>query len=98
MCLKVQELEEKSNSEKILTECPDIKWHFIGHLQTNKAKKVAAVPSLHVIETVDSIKLAEMLNSYALSKEKFLNIMIQVNTSLEERKKILSFYRKLLKK
>lgn len=36
----VQELEEKSQSEQILNSCPDIKWHFIGHLQSNKAKKV----------------------------------------------------------
>lgn len=37
----VQELEEKANSEVIKTNCPEIKWHFIGHLQSNKAKKVA---------------------------------------------------------
>lgn len=42
MFIKVQELEEKANSEKILAQCPDIKWHFIGHLQSNKAKKVAS--------------------------------------------------------
>ena len=37
----VQELEEKAQSELIQTECPEIKWHLIGHLQSNKAKKVA---------------------------------------------------------
>lgn len=36
----VQELEEKSRSEQILRQCPDIKWHFIGHLQSNKVNKV----------------------------------------------------------
>ena len=39
--LQVQELEEKANSEQIRSHCPDIKWNFIGHLQSNKAKKVA---------------------------------------------------------
>lgn len=39
----VQELEEKSQSEQILNSCPDIKWHFIGHLQSNKAKKVLSM-------------------------------------------------------
>ena len=34
---KLQELEEKSNSPSILQNCPDIAWHFIGHLQSNKA-------------------------------------------------------------
>lgn len=36
----VQELEEKSKNEQILNQCPDIKWHFIGHLQSNKINKV----------------------------------------------------------
>ena len=40
----------------------DIMWHFIGHLQTNKVKKVVAVPNLALVETVDSQKLAMKLN------------------------------------
>ena len=40
---------------RILQLPQDIKWHFIGHLQTNKIKQVL-VPNLHVLETVDSIK------------------------------------------
>lgn len=82
----VQELEEKSQSELIKTQCPDIKWHFIGHLQTNKAKKVAGLPNLFVIETVDSIKLADLLNNAMSSSDKTLNIMIQINTSHEAQK------------
>lgn len=41
----------------------DIKWHFIGHIQTNKLKKLATVPNLYLVETVDSEKLAKKLNS-----------------------------------
>lgn len=42
----------------------DIKWHFIGHLQSNKCKKlVTGVPSLYMVESVDSTKLANKLNT-----------------------------------
>jgi len=41
----------------------DVKWHFIGHLQSNKVKKlVTAVPHLAIFEAVDSVKLAQKLN------------------------------------
>jgi len=42
MLIKFQELEEKAQSEDILKNCPEIKWHFIGHLQSNKAKKLTS--------------------------------------------------------
>ncbi|KAL4231828.1 hypothetical protein ACF0H5_009404 [Mactra antiquata] len=38
----VVELEEKSKSEAIIDQCSDIRWHFIGHLQRNKANKIAS--------------------------------------------------------
>ena len=41
----------------------DISWHFIGHLQSNKIKKLlTSVPNLAMIETVDTVKLAGKLN------------------------------------
>ncbi|KAJ8982838.1 hypothetical protein NQ317_014227 [Molorchus minor] len=85
----VQELEEKANSPEILERCKDIKWHFIGHLQTNKASKLLAIPNLYLVETVDSKKLAMNLNknwpNFGPPDSK-LNIMLQVNTSGEEEK------------
>ncbi|KAG3110265.1 hypothetical protein PI125_g10162 [Phytophthora idaei] len=66
----------------------DIKWHYIGHVQSNKAKPlVRDVPNLFVVETVDSIKIANALNkaSSEFRTEK-LNVMVQVNTSEEEQK------------
>lgn len=39
----VQELVEKSQHPEILSQCPDIKWHLIGHLQSNKINKVVAL-------------------------------------------------------
>lgn len=83
----VQELEEKANNPIILERCKDIKWHFIGHLQSNKISKVLAVPNLYLIETVHKEKLATHLNN---NWPKFgppdtkLRVMIQVNTSGED--------------
>lgn len=63
----IQELEEKSNSSEILEKCPDMKFHFIGHLQSNKVNKILKVRNLHMLETVDSIKLANLIDR-ALAK------------------------------
>ena len=58
----IQELETKSNSEEILSQCSEIKFHFIGHLQSNKVNKLLKVKNLHMIETVDSKKLADLID------------------------------------
>ncbi|KAI9907756.1 hypothetical protein PsorP6_016383 [Peronosclerospora sorghi] len=66
----------------------DIKWHYIGHVQSNKAKVlVRDVPNLFLVETVDSVKIANALNkaSGEFRTEK-LNVMVQVNTSGEAQK------------
>mmetsp|Transcript_53483 Transcript_53483/g.68636 ORF Transcript_53483/g.68636 Transcript_53483/m.68636 type:complete len:261 (-) Transcript_53483:163-945(-) len=82
----IQELCDKS------PQLPsDIQWHFIGHLQTNKVKKLlTSVPNLSVVETVDSLKLAKKLNSVCETvygdEPKLLSIYCQVNTSSEESK------------
>ncbi|KRX47414.1 Proline synthase co-transcribed bacterial -like protein [Trichinella britovi] len=88
----VQELIEKANDEQLLVACPDIRWHFIGHLQLNKVRKlIENVPNLHVVETVDSVKLAETLNRVARGRVDQtllgkINVMLQVNTSGEIQK------------
>lgn len=83
----IQELVEKSTSHEILQHCPDISWHFIGHLQSNKVSKLVSVPNLFMVETVDSQKLATALNKgWAQSSPTPLSVMIQVNTSGEEKK------------
>lgn len=83
----VQELEEKSSNSVILEKCKEIRWHFIGHLQSNKINKVLCLPNIYMIETVDSQKLASQLNKnwpkFGPSGSK-LNIMIQINTSGED--------------
>lgn len=65
----------------------DIQWHFIGHLQTNKCKTVAAIPNLYVVETIDSIKKADALDKAASAlRSEPLRVFVQVNTSREEAK------------
>ncbi|MFH0786773.1 MAG: YggS family pyridoxal phosphate-dependent enzyme [Pseudomonadota bacterium] len=59
-------------------------WHFIGHLQSNKAKQ--ALNLFSMIETVDSLKLARELNRQALQAGKTLEILLQVNEAGEESK------------
>lgn len=73
---------------KILEKCPDIKWHFIGHIQRNKVSKVLSIPGLYIIETIDSEKLANAVNDgwKKLNKDGKLKIMVQVNTSNEKGK------------
>jgi len=76
----IQEAREKFNT---LSAYP-VSWHFIGHLQTNKAKY--AVRLFDLIHSVDSLKLARELNKFAGKIDKAQNILIQVNIGKEETK------------
>ncbi|KAF9484799.1 hypothetical protein BDN70DRAFT_872045 [Pholiota conissans] len=73
----VQELEEKA---QVLPA--DIRWHFIGTLQSNKAKTLAAIPNLWSVQTLGSVKAANALEK-ALPADRTLRVLIQVNTSGE---------------
>jgi pyridoxal phosphate enzyme (YggS family) len=81
----VQEAREKINS---LMAYPEVNWHFIGHLQSNKAKY--AVRLFDLIHSVDSFKLARELNKQALKIGKIQSILIQVNISREDTKSGIS--------
>jgi pyridoxal phosphate enzyme (YggS family) len=59
-------------------------WHFIGHLQTNKAR--LAAETFDCIESVDSLKLARVLEEDALEIGRELNVYVQVNVGGEESK------------
>ncbi|KAH9383737.1 pyridoxal phosphate homeostasis protein [Haemaphysalis longicornis] len=83
----IQELLEKANSAEILRDCPDIRWHFIGRLQSNKVAKLPKIPNLFMVETLESQKTAAALNSsWAAHSLPPLGVMVQVNTSGEEQK------------
>ncbi|MFH2064003.1 MAG: YggS family pyridoxal phosphate-dependent enzyme [Pseudomonadota bacterium] len=63
---------------------PSVTWHFIGHLQSNKAKY--AVRLFDLIHTVDSLKLAAELDRQAQKNNKLQNILLQVNVGMEASK------------
>jgi pyridoxal phosphate enzyme (YggS family) len=75
----VQELVEKYE-----TLPKDIKWHLIGHLQTNKVKYIA--PFIHLIESVDSFKLLQEINKQALKNNRIIDCLLQVYIADEETK------------
>jgi len=62
----------------------DINWHFIGHLQRNKATKV--VGEFDIIHSVDSLRLAEKINQVARDRELIQRVMLEINISGEESK------------
>ncbi len=76
---KVQELVLKSNELKEC--CPDIRWHFIGSLQSNKINGLLGVKHLVSIHSIDSIKLLNKL--IQKSSDRKLGLFLQVNTSGE---------------
>lgn len=61
-----------------------VKWHFIGHLQTNKVKK--AIEVFDMIETVDSIKLAQEIDKRCAQKNKIMSVLIEINSGREPQK------------
>lgn len=64
---------------------PDnIKWHLIGHLQTNKVKYIA--PFIHLIQSVDSFKLLEEINKQGLKNNRVINCLLQVYIATEDSK------------
>ena len=76
---RVQELAKKHE------DLPkDIKWHMIGHLQTNKVKYIAKFVTL--IHTVDSIKLIDEINKRAKNEKRIIDCLLQVHIANEEHK------------
>ena len=76
---KVQELEHKYHNLP-----KDINWHMIGHLQSNKVKKV--VPIVSLIHSIDSLKLLKVVNKESKKINKVTNCLIQINISKESTK------------
>ena len=75
----VQELMEKAE------QLPnDIRWHFIGHLQSNKVKYIA--PFVHLIHGVDSEKLLKEINKQAAKLNQTIDVLLQIHIAKEETK------------
>src|SRR5262249_10249075 len=75
----VQEVAEKQS------KLPnDIRWHFIGHLQSNKVKQIA--PFIHLIQSVDSSRLLKEIDKQAKKNNRVIDCLLQVHISQEETK------------
>jgi PLP dependent protein len=81
---RIQEAESKYNELKDYFKKNKVEFHFIGHLQSNKIRK--AVEMFDVIQSVDSLKLAEEINKIAEEKNKTQRIFIEVNIGEEQQK------------
>ncbi len=92
---KVQEIMDKY--EKLPN---DIRWHMIGHLQTNKVKYI--VDKVYMIHSVDSIKLAKEISKEAVKKNVAVKVLLEVNVAKEETKfgllteEVLDFYKEVI--
>lgn len=92
---KVQEIMDKY--EKLPN---DIRWHMIGHLQTNKVKYI--VDKVYMIHSVDSIKLAKEISKEAVKKNVTVKVLLEVNVAKEETKfgllteEVLDFYKEVI--
>lgn len=81
---QVQELVEKQ--EKMPA---DVEWHMIGHLQSNKVKYIA--PFIHLIQSVDSLKLLQEIDKQAKKNKRVIDCLLQVYIADEETKYGLGF-------
>lgn len=75
----VQELVDKAASLP-----KDIRWHFIGHLQSNKVKYIA--PFVHLVHAVDSLKLLQEIEKQAVKCNRTIDVLLQVHVAREETK------------
>ncbi|MBQ6900267.1 MAG: YggS family pyridoxal phosphate-dependent enzyme [Firmicutes bacterium] len=75
---KVQEIMNKYDRVK------PVRWHLIGHLQTNKVKYI--IDKVSMIHSVDSLKLAQEIDKRAAQHNLTMDILIQVNSAMEESK------------
>ncbi|HHY90059.1 MAG TPA: YggS family pyridoxal phosphate-dependent enzyme [Clostridiales bacterium] len=75
---KVQEILNKYES------VDPVRWHLIGHLQTNKVKYI--IDKVHMIHSLDSIKLAEEIDKRAKQHQILMDVLIQINVAKEDTK------------
>ena len=79
---KVQEVLEKYDKVK------PVRWHLIGHLQTNKVKSI--IDKVEMIHSVDSLHLAKEIDKRAKQIDKKIDVLIEINSAMEESKSGIS--------
>ncbi len=76
---RAQELEKKAK------QMPrDVKWHFIGHLQTNKVRGI--MQHVSIIQSVDSVKLLQLVGKEAMRIGRTVDVLLQLHVAQEETK------------
>ncbi len=83
-----QRIFGESHEQELRTKVPhlpnDIRWHFIGHLQTNKVKYIA--PYISMVEAVDSLKLLKEINKQAAKVGRVIDILLELHIAEEATK------------
>lgn len=77
-------LQEARKKIETIGPEPGLKWHFIGRLQSNKAKQAAFL--FNMIETVDRLKLARALDHHSGEADRVMPVLLQINIGREEQK------------
>ena len=63
---------------------PDVEWHFIGHLQTNKLKMV--LPYVSLVQSVDSVRLLDAIQAWGSANAKVISVLLEPHVAAEESK------------
>lgn len=80
---RVQELAAKAHE---LADLPDVRWHLIGSLQTNKVRELLAVPNLELVHSLDRVSLADELQRQLARTGRRLAVLLQANVTGEAKK------------
>ncbi len=81
---QLNEFFQRQQTSGSATVAPKLRWHMIGHLQRNKVKPI--IPLANVIHSVDSLRLAEEIDTYAGKLGKKMPVFMQINASEETSK------------
>lgn len=83
-----QRIFGESRVQELLQKIPqlpeDIRWHFIGHLQTNKIRQI--IGKVSMIESVDSIRLLQLIDKESEKAGMISDVLLQIHVALEETK------------
>ena len=90
---RVQELQEKAQA--LEGKCPEIRWHMIGHLQSNKINQLFKIPNLYAIHSVHDRELLDKLLKHEDRLDHEVGIFLQFNTSHEAEKSGFETYTEL---
>ena len=83
---RVQELAAKAAEARAAGDLPDLRWHLIGSLQTNKVRDLLAVPGLELVHSLDRVRLADELQKELHGTGRRLPVLLQIHATDEPTK------------